>query len=380
MNTTPPIRTAIVGLGYRGRYLLQLLTQIPDYEVVAVVDPVAPSRDEYRHLVHYTPESYETMLEECALSLVVVASPWSVQIHQAELAIRWGIDVALEVKGGLYRGEYDTLQSLCRRLGRRVFPLENTVFMYETMAMERLVASGLLGEIVHLRGGYRHDLRHLLAPGLGADEPHASGSWRSQYYLELNADLYPTHGLAPLCRIAGIGPHGDPACYLTAVASRAVGLRDYLSESKALCRAMDVRTGDIITTQLETAGGVLISLTHDTTLPRPKSLDYEVQGTRGLWQGEHRRIYIEGLCPEGTWTDDSEYLHSHQAPIWAELGEVARRADAHHAGMDYIMLSVLARASRGVATYPITLDDFAFWCSVTPLSARSIQERRAVEL
>lgn len=57
---------------------------------------------------------------------------------------------------------------------------------------------------------------------------------------------------------------------------------------------MPVTQGDVTITQLETASGTLVSLTHDTTLPRPRSLDFEIQGTKGIWQGEQRRIYLEG--------------------------------------------------------------------------------------
>ena len=101
--------------------------------------------------------------------------------------------------------------------------------------------------------------------------------WRGQFYQEDNGDLYPTHGLAPLCLIAGIG-RTDRFKYVTSFASKPAGLMQRIRD---LGGNSDVKItlGDVVVTQLETERGVLISLTHDTTLPRPRSLDIEIQGT-----------------------------------------------------------------------------------------------------
>ncbi|KGN82248.1 Gfo/Idh/MocA family protein [Porphyromonas sp. COT-290 OH860] len=366
------IRTAIIGLGYRGSYLLQLLQTIGLYEVVAVADPSAsialcPSAKVYNQ----SGEDYRRMLEEQEIDLVFIASPWKIQMQQAEDCLHAGVHLALEIKGGLHQGEYDEVIRLSRAKGLRVYPLENTLFMREIMALQQMVLAGILGEIIHLRGGYRHDLRTLLMPE-GADE-----HWRTGYYHRVNGDLYPTHGLAPLCFIAGIGRHDRPL-HLTAVASRARGLELYAQQTNR-GDIEPVATGDIISTQITTASGVLISLTHDTTLPRPKSLDYEVQGTKGIWQGDGRRIYLEGISPRQTWESDGPYIEQYLHPCWHIWGEEALRQDKHHQGMDYMMLRVLGADLLGEATYPADIKDLAFWCSITPLSALSIAQRGSVD-
>lgn len=78
---------------------------------------------------------------------------------------------------------------------------------------------------------------------------------------------------------------------------------------------MPVTQGDVTVTQLETASGTLVSLTHDTTLPRPRSLDFEIQGTKGIWQGDQRRIYLEGKSPHETWEADTAYLQNTSTSI-----------------------------------------------------------------
>ena len=146
-----------------------------------------------------------------------------------------------------------------------------------------------------------------------------------------------------------------------------------------------ITLGDIISTQIETQGGTLISLTHDTTLPRPRSLDFEVQGSLGIWDGVNRRICLEEMNSE-TWQDDHAILALYESREWQLWGEKALKHDSHHQGMDYIMLRCVAAEltknasadSAGSIRYPATLSDLALWTSVTLLSEISIREHRRV--
>ena len=116
--------------------------------------------------------------------------------------------------------------------------------------------------------------------------------------------------------ILGIGKT-DHLAWLTSFATKAVGLRQHMSEDDTT----PITLGDIISTQIETQGGTLISLTHDTTLPRPRSLDFEVQGSLGIWDGVNRRIYLEEMNSEN-WQDD----HAIRKPRMAALGRESPEA------------------------------------------------------
>lgn len=379
MNISHPcIRVGIIGLGYRGHYLYQLLSQMPVYQVVGLADPAL--RPEYPPSLCYDrgADDYRRMIEEAKPDLVVIASPWQCHLPQAEHALRRGVHVALEIRGGDVLGEYTQLIELGRAQGKRIYPLENAVFMRECLAVQGMVQAGLFGDLVSLCGGYRHDLRHLF---VGADGGFAQtpgeGQWRAPYYTTTNADLYPTHGLAPIGLYASLG-RGNRATYLTSFASRALGLGDYIARRGG--PPISIATGDVISTHIETEQGILIRLTHDTTLPRPRSLDYEVQGTRGIWQGEHRRIYIEGDSPYGTWQSDEPYVEQYLHSYWRLWGQEAMRLDEHHRGMDYIMLRAVVADLAGDLAYPIAPEDLALWCSITPLSALSIARGERVKI
>lgn len=373
------IKTVLIGAGYRGRYLLGLMRSVAAFDVVAVADVKADvSLPEGVTLYSDGPDDYQRMIISESPELVVVASPWYCHVMHATFAVSHGAHVALEIKGGLRLGEYQSLLSVAARRSCLIFPLENTLFMRQTMAIKRLVDEGTLGEIVAMRGGYRHDLRHIIVDKDGrlGNLQHPEGDWRSRFYVEANADIYPTHGFAPLCMAAGLH-HFSDIMELTAFASKAKGISDYLLR-QGISASPRITMGDIIITQMQTVHGQMVTLTHDTTLPRPRSLDLEIQGTRGIWSGEKRSIYIENLSPHEQWESDGTYLSRHEHPYWRLWGNEALRIDAHHEGMDYIMVRMMADHLLGEAVYPADGEDLALWTSVTPLSALSIAERRTV--
>lgn len=375
------IKTACIGLGYRGKQLLTLLCRIPFFRVTAVADPNLDRKVLPPDVKGYGEgtEDYLRMLKEARPELVVVASPWIFHVRHALDCLNAGCHVALEIKGGLAEGEYAPLSALVRDSGLQLFPLENTLFRRDILAVHTMVQEGVLGEIIHMRGGYRHDLRDLLLDDEGhlGNRRNTESVWRARFYQEENGDVYPTHGLAPLCLIGGLN-RTDHIKRLTSFASRPAGLLHRIRSLGGNDR-IRVTLGDIVMTQLETEQGVLISLTHDTTLPRPRSLDFEVQGTKGLWQGDSHRIYVERDSKPECWEDDAPYIRHYEHTYWQHWGKEALQADLHHQGMDYIMLKAIEAALSSKMAYPATVDDLALWTAVTPLSKLSIAERRTVD-
>ena len=389
------IKTALIGFGYRGKQLLRLLRTIENFEIVGIADINGCGGSESPGASFYQgEEAYKMMLDEQQPNLVFITTPWHLHITHATECILRNCHVALEIKGGLCQDEYAPLQEIAQQKGVKVFPLENTLFMREILAVKRMVDEGALGEIIYMRGGYRHDLRKLLLDdnGVLGGRKGTESVWRSRFYSHHNADIYPTHGLGPLCMILGIGKT-DHLAWLTSFATKAVGLRQHMSEDDNT----PITLGDIISTQIETQGGTLISLTHDTTLPRPRSLDFEIQGSLGIWDGVNRRIYLEKMNTE-TWVADGAILNQYESREWQLWGKDALKHDSHHQGMDYIMLKsvaadILAGAQHPAETkesvqhpaetiaeihYPATLNDLALWTSVTLLSEISIREHRRV--
>ena len=390
------MKTAIIGAGYRGRTLLGLLRGMPFFDVVAVADPVlgeglsgdancAAGAALFAGLRVYSSGAgdYRRMLADEHPELVFICSPFDCHIPQALDCLKAGCHVALEIRGGRQLGEY---QPLMAGFPGKVFPLENIIFRRDILAVREMVRAGLFGEIVSLRGGYRHDLRDELVDANGVLGGDARGKnhepWRGKLYTSENADIYPTHSIAPLCMIADI----HSLASVTSFASKAAGFRERIGDGAK------VTMGDIVSTVARTSDGKLLTLTHDTTLPRPRSYGIEIQGTRGIWDEENHRIYVEGRSPFEEWEPDAAYVEEYLDPMWRSWGSEAVAADQHHGGMDYIMLRAVEEDLRGSGaagqsvspapafTYPATLADLALWTSITPLSAKSIAEGCTVEL
>ena len=162
------VTTAFIGAGYRGKQLLRLSRKIPFFRLTAVADP-GLTEAEAAGLTCYNrnEDAFLEMLDEQRPELVFIASPWQYHVKHALQCVERGCHVALEIKGGLSIDEYQPLIELARKRNCRVYPLENTLFMRENLAVCNMVQAGLLGEIVYMRGGYRHDLRDMLLDDAG---------------------------------------------------------------------------------------------------------------------------------------------------------------------------------------------------------------------
>lgn len=373
------IKTVFIGVGYRGRQLLQILQALPVFEVVAVADPAIEAANVSGIVCYNSGEDdYLNMLDCYKPELVFVTSPWQLHVPHAMQCVARGCHVALEIKGGLFLGEYQPLMELAEQKRCSVYPLENTLFRRDVLAMCNMVNVGVFGEIIHMRGGYRHDLRSLLLDDAGniGRRDKTESVWRSKFYQCENGDLYPTHGLASLCMIAGIN-RTDCFKSLVSFASKSAGLLQRIKDLRGDTN-VKITMGDIVSTQIKTEKGILISLVHDTTLPRPRSLDFEIQGTKAIWQGNDSRIYVENVSPDETWEPALSYIESYESLYWQKWGKDALLYDAHHQGMDYIMLKVLEADLLNKTIFPATLADLACWTSVSSWSKKSIAENRII--
>ena len=380
------IRTAFIGLGYRGTYLLSLVNKIACYQVVAVAEPNPEMLSGLQDLfaagqslpVVYGQgeDDYRRMLETEGLDLVFVCSPWHFHHSHAITVLNAGCHLALEVKGSLFEGEYRQLWQVAEARALNIYPLENTVFMRSVMAVWQMVEKGVFGEIIHAQGAYRHDLRDIL---INAGE-FSDAIWRIKYYETENADIYPTHGVAPVCLMLNIN-RGNEFKSLTSFATKAIGLKTKIIDSFDVVPAdldKNYLLGDSITTIISTTSGARMTLLHETTLPRPRSLSYEIQGTKGAWNYDLKSIYIDGVSPREQWDPDEKYIAEHEHPFWVEWGSEALKNDVHHQGMDYIMLRVLAADFAGEERYPFSITDFETWANISIFSGRSIAEQKTI--
>jgi hypothetical protein len=263
--------------------------------------------------------------------------------------------------------------------------MENVCYRRDVMAVLNMLRTGLFGELIHCRCGYEHDLRSVkFNDGVNYDyisggplkmgkEAYSEAQWRGLHAIRRNGDLYPTHGIGPVATYLDIN-RGNRFLTLSAMATKARGLHQFIVDKGGPQHPyanIDFNLGDIVTSMIKCANGETIIVTHDTSLPRPYSLGFRVEGTKGLWYNDGNTIYVEGKSKTPhEWDNSDEWTARYDHKFWREHGQEAEGAG--HGGMDYIMLNDFFDAVRNKKSVPLDAYDAAAWSAVSALSEMSV--------
>ena len=163
---------AVIGLSGRGSGMLGELLEVPGVKVVAVCDLY---EDRAQHGVEIVKEKtgvepamyldYKQLLARDDIDAVMCSTTWISHARIAIDAMRAGKNVAVEVGGAASIDECWQMVHTSEETGKFCMLLENCCYDRYEMAVFNMVKQGLFGEIVHLEGGYRHDLRDEIAHG-----------------------------------------------------------------------------------------------------------------------------------------------------------------------------------------------------------------------
>jgi hypothetical protein len=134
---------------------------------------------------------------------------------------------------------------------------------------------------------------------------------------------------------------------------------------------INFKNGDVITTVINCANGETVLLSHDTHLPRPYSLGFRVQGTKGIWMDVAQSVYIENQSKkEDEWDPAKEWFEKYDHPLWKKYSDKA--AGAGHGGMDYFVFNAFVEAVKKKGPTPIDVYDSVTMSVITPLSEKSL--------
>jgi len=396
------VRMGFIGVGLRGQDHLGQCLKRKDVEVVAICDPdtesaiprsrkIIQDAGVKKKVAEYSKgeNDFLNMLKRDDIDAVIVATPWEWHATQGVAAMKAGKAVGMEVCGATDLEECWDMVETHEETGMPFFGLENVCYRRDVMAVLNMVRQGLFGELLHLHGGYQHDLREVkfndgkqfYGGGVEFGEKGISEArWRTNHSVHRNGDLYPTHGLGPVCTMLNVN-RGNRLMTLSSVATKARGLHNYVVEKGGVNHAnakVEFKLGDIVTTSITTANGETILLSHDTNSPRPYSLNFRVQGTKGLWMDDFNSIYIEGTSPQAhRWEVDTAYMEKYDHPLWKKYSEAAK--EAGHGGMDFFVLNSFIECLKRNVPCPLDVYDLATWYAITPLSEASIAQGGAVQ-
>ncbi len=391
------INVGLIGVGLRGTNHLENLLLRDDVEVAAICDidqaRIKLNLDHIKKAGKKQPQvfgknelDYKNLLELKELDAVIIATPWLWHTRMAKDAMLAGKYTGLEVSAANTLEECWDLVNTHEKTGAHLMILENVNYRRDILAVLNMVRQNVFGEMMHFRCGYQHDLRFVKlndgksAYGKGVefgDKGISEARWRTQHSLLRNADVYPTHGVGPVAAMININ-RGNRFVSMTSHATKSRGLHNYIVENGGKDHPnakLKFKMGDVITSTIETSAGETIIVTHDTSLPRPYSLGFRVQGTKGLWEDDGERIYVEGVSEPHRWDEADPWLKKYDHPLWIKYGEYAEGAG--HGGMDFFVLHAFIESAKLQIAPPLDVYDAAAWSAITPLSERSIENNGA---
>jgi hypothetical protein len=391
----PKIKVGLIGTGLRGQNHLDLLLRRTDVELVAICDiddrmltsakgMITKAAQKMPQVITGDIYAWKKLLEIKGLDAVIIATPWEWHKPMVIGALEAGIKyVGTEVILGITLEDHWDVVKAAEKYNGHVMMLENVCYRRDVMAVLNMVRQGLFGELIHLQGGYQHDLREVkfndgVNPyGHGVEfgeKGFSEARWRTNHSVYRNGDLYPTHGIGPIANYININ-RGNRFISLCSFSSKARGLHNHIvkqgGENHPNAK-VKFKLGDVVTTSINCFNGETILLQHDTDLPRPYSLGFRVQGTEGIWMDVNNGLYLEGKAAKPhTWDTATSWLDKYDHPLWARWSKETEGAG--HGGMDFFVIhSFIESVKRKTAT-PLDVYDAAAWSAITPLSEKSIE-------
>ena len=391
----PKVRIALIGTGLRGQNHLELLLRRTDVDVVAICDVsdvmLSTAKDmitksEKKMPQVYTGDDYawKRLLDKEKLDGVIIATPWEWHKSMIIGALDAGIKyVGTEVILGITLQDHWDVVKAAEKYNANVMMLENVCYRRDVMAVLNMVRQGLFGELIHLQGGYQHDLREVkfndgINPyGHGVEfgeKAFSEAKWRTNHSVHRNGDLYPTHGIGPIAQYININ-RGNRFLSLCSFSTKSRGLHNHIvkqgGENHPNAKVR-FKLGDVVTTSIDCANGETILLQHDTSLPRPYSLGFRVQGTEGLWMDVNRSIYIQDKSSmNDQWDEAKTWLDKYDHPLWVRWSKDTEGAG--HGGMDFFVVHSFIESIKRKQPTPMDVYDAAAWSAITPLSEQSIE-------
>ena len=379
------VRIGHIGLGMRGPGAVERMSYIDGVEIVALCDQYEDRVEKCQKILtdkglpraksySGSKEAWKGMCENPDIDLIYITTPWSWHTPMAVYAMEQGKHAVSEVPAAKTIDECWQLVDTSEKTRQHFMMLENCCYDFFELLTLNMARQGFFGEIVHGEGAYLHNLLDLNFNKNGYAE-----MWRLKENQHRNGNLYPTHGLGPICQVMNIN-RGDQMDYLVSTSSN-----DYLMSAKAKELAAgdpffnEFTTGhyrgNMNTTTVRTHVGRTILIQHDVTSPRPYSRIHLVSGTKGTamkWP-EPARIAVghEGWLKE----EEVKKLTEQYTPeIVEKIGGLAKKIGGH-GGMDFMMDWRLIDCLRNGLPLDQDVYDAALWSSIAPLSEYSVANR-----
>jgi hypothetical protein len=379
------VRIGIIGLGNRGPSHLETMRRIEGVEIRGLCD-LRPSRvraanKRLEGTIHrptlYSGNADEWMklCEQEDIDLVIVTTPYYMHANMAVYAMDHGKHAASEVPAAATLEECWKLVETAERTRKHCMMLENYAYGFFQLLTLNMARRGFFGEVVH--GDCAYNTSKM---GNNFSKSMYWDMWWLRRYAAHRGNIYPTHGMGPICQIMNIN-RGDRFDYLVSMEGN-----DFMMQAKAreLAAKDDffqpfaekTYRGNMNTTIIRTVKGRTIMVQHDATSPRgPHTMIHGITGTKGM---ALEYPYPPRISKDlNGWVSQKEYsalVKEFTPAILTRMGDLTKKFGGHGGG-DILECWHLIDCLRNGLPLDQDVYDAAAWSSVVPLSEWSVLNR-----
>jgi hypothetical protein len=380
----PPIdnvRVGIIGLGNRGPTYIKTMGPLKGVQIKALAElrpEKARQAERMAKKYGHNPDIYtddenawEKLCERDDIDLVIVTTHYPVHAEMGIYAMKNGKHTAIAVPVASTIEECWELVRTAEETRKHCMMLENCSYHTFQMTTLNMARKAFYGELVHADCAYNSSKMHN-----NFTKNFYWNMWWLKEYASKKGNIYPTHGLGPVCQMMDIN-RGDQFDFLVSVESKDFMMADKAAELSAKDPfynefvGKDYR-GNMNSTIIKTKKGRTILLQHDATSPSPETYIMGAYGTKGasLKYPDPSRI----STGNHKWASQDVYektMEKYKPKIIKTFDEMANKLGGH-GGSDAYKSWRLIDCLRG--GYPLDIDvyDSVTWSCILPLSSWSV--------
>lgn len=381
------VRVGFVGIGDRGAAAVKRMTYIDGVDITAICDIRQGALDGAQKILSDAglPKAKEftggdlafrELCDSNLVDLVYIATPWEWHVSIAIAAMKGDKHTAVEVSTAKTMDECWEIVEVSEQTRKHCVILENCCYDFFELLTLNMARQGAFGDLIHGEGAYIHNLDHHLF-SKPKDDIISDDAYTRMWRLDENkrkANVYPTHGLGPICQAMNIN-RGDKMDYLTAMMSDDFTLKRRIEEEAGKDAFFEQfvgqeMRGNMDMQMIRTAKGRTIMIQHDISSPRPYSRIHMLSGTKCFaqkWPLQHI-AFGHNVADEAQM---KELWDKYTPEIVRRVGEMAKQVGGH-GGMDFIMDWRLIDCLRNGLPMDMDVYDAAAWSCITPLSEWSL--------
>jgi len=379
--TIDTVRVGIIGLGNRGPTYIRTMGPLKGVQIKALAE-LRPEKakiaekmaNDYGHNpAVYTgdKDAWKKLCERDDIDLVIVCTHYPAHAEMGIYAMQNDKHTAIAVPVAATIEECWELVKTSEETKKHCMMLENCSYHTCQMTTLNMVRKGFYGELVHADCAYNSSkMRNNFSKTMYWD------MWWLREYASKKGNIYPTHGLGPVCQRRDIN-RGAQFDFLVSVGSNEIMMAKKAEELSTKDSFYDEFVGkdyrgNMSSTLIKTKKGRTIMLQHDATNPSPETYIMGVYGTKGaslkypypprISTGNHKWASQEVY---------DEVMKEYKPDIIKTFNEMANKLGGH-GGSDAYKSWRLIDCLRGGFPLDIDVYDSVAWSCILPLSSWSV--------